>query len=82
MVSGIAHKLDVIFAHLRKSDNTLKPLNTLRIDYDLEYGLTEIHIHRNNLDGFSNALIIYDLLETDKIRRLAIKIINRFDTKI
>jgi adenine/guanine phosphoribosyltransferase-like PRPP-binding protein len=64
IVSGIAHKLNVIFAHLRKSNNTPKPLNTLRVDYDLEYGLTEIHIHRNNLDGFKNALIVYALLET------------------
>ena len=46
IVLGIAHKLDIIFAHLRKSDNTPKPLNTLRVDYDLGYGLTEIHIHK------------------------------------
>lgn len=78
MGSEIAYKLGAAFIPLKKSH---KPLTTLQVDYDLEYGLTHMRIHRDALDGFKNILIIDDLLATGGTILQAIQLIKRFDNK-
>ena len=81
MSFAIAFKLGVAFVSLRESDNTQKTANSLQVDYDLEYGSTDIHVHRDDLDAFKNVSIIFDLLETGETILLAIKLINGVDNK-
>ena len=58
MGSAIAYKLNAAFVPLRKPDKL--PYKTFSAAYDLEYGSTEMHIHRCP-GWFQNVIIIDDL---------------------
>ena len=62
MAGAIAYNLDTAFIPLRKPDKL--PGETYKVNYSLEYGSTEMHIHKDALDGHKNLLIIDDLLAT------------------
>ena len=40
------------------------PGETFKVSYTLEYGSTEMHVHKDALDNLQNVLIIDDLLAT------------------
>ena len=62
MAGAIAYNLNTAFIPLRKHDKL--PGETFKVNYTLEYGSTEMHIHKDALDGHVDLLIIDDLLAT------------------
>ena len=79
MAGAIAYNLNTAFVPLRKPDKL--PGETYKVNYTLEYGVTEMHIHTDALDGLTNVLIIDDLLATGGTALAAIKLINKFENK-
>ena len=79
MAGAIAYNLNTAFIPLRKPDKL--PGKTYKVNYTLEYGSTEMHIHTDALDGHTDLLIIDDLLATGGTALAAIELINKFENK-
>ena len=79
MAGAIAYNLNTAFVPLRKPDKL--PGDTFKVSYTLEYGSTDMHIHKDALDGHNNVLIIDDLLATGGTALAAIDLINKFKNK-
>ena len=79
MAGAIAYNLDTAFIPLRKPDKL--PGETYKVSYTLEYGSTEMHIHKDALDKHKNLLIIDDLLATGGTAIAAIDLIDMFEKK-
>ena len=79
MAGAIAYNLDTAFVPLRKPDKL--PGETFKVSYTLEYGSTEMHIHKDALDNHQNVLIIDDLLATGGTALAAIELIEKFQNK-
>ena len=79
MAGAIAYKLKSAFVPLRKPDKL--PGETYKVSYTLEYGSTDMHIHKDALDGHKNLLIIDDLLATGGTAIASIELINNFRNK-
>ena len=56
MAGAIAYNLKTAFIPLRKPDKL--PGETYKVNYTLEYGSTEMHIHKDALANLENLLII------------------------
>ena len=79
IAGAIAYKLNSAFIPLRKPDKL--PYETYSVSFDLEYGSTEMHIHKDALDGHTNLLIIDDLLATGGTALAAIDLVTKFASK-
>ena len=79
MAGAIAYKLNTAFIPLRKPDKL--PGETFKVSYTLEYGSTEMHIHKDSLDEHTNLLIIDDLLATGGTALAAIELVKKFNNK-
>ena len=79
MAGVIAYKIGAAFIPLRKPDKL--PGETYKVSYTLEYGSTEMHVHKDALDGHKNLLIIDDLLATGGTALAAIELIEKFENK-
>ena len=79
MAGAIAYKLGAAFIPFRKPDKL--PGETFKISYTLEYGSTEMHVHKDALDKHKNLLIIDDLLATGGTALAAVDLVNMFDDK-
>ena len=79
MAGAIAYKLNTAFIPFRKPDKL--PGETFKVSYTLEYGSTEMHVHKDALDGHNNVLIIDDLLATGGTALAAIKLVEMFENK-
>ena len=79
MAGAIAYKLGAAFIPFRKPDKL--PGETYKISYTLEYGSTEMHVHRDALDNHKDLLIIDDLLATGGTALAAIDLVNMFEDK-
>ncbi len=79
IAGAIAYKLNAAFIPLRKPDKL--PYETYNVAFNLEYGSTEMHIHKDALDGHKNLLIIDDLLATGGTAIAAIKLVEKFESK-
>ena len=79
MAGAIAYNLDTAFVPLRKPDKL--PGQTFKVSYTLEYGSTEMHVHKDALDNLQNVLIIDDLLATGGTALAAIELIEKFENK-
>ena len=79
MAGAIAYNIGAAFVPLRKPDKL--PGETFKISYTLEYGSTEMHIHKDALDDHKNLLIIDDLLATGGTALAAVDLIEMFDKK-
>ena len=79
MAGAIAYKLNAAFIPFRKPDKL--PGETFKISYTLEYGATEMHVHKDALDGHINLLIIDDLLATGGTALAAVDLVNMFENK-
>ena len=79
MAGAIAYKLNTAFIPFRKPDKL--PGETYKVSYTLEYGSTEMHVHKDALNDHTNLLIIDDLLATGGTALAAIELINKFENK-
>ncbi len=79
MAGAIAHKLGAAFIPLRKPDKL--PGETHKVSFELEYGRTEMHIHKDALNNHKNLLIIDDLLATGGTALAAVRLIEMFGRK-
>ena len=79
MAGAIAYNIGAAFIPLRKPDKL--PGDTYKVSYTLEYGSTEMHIHKDALDNHQNLLIIDDLLATGGTAMAAIDLIEMFKNK-
>ena len=79
MAGAIAYKLNSAFIPFRKPDKL--PGETFKVSYSLEYGSTDMHVHKDALDGHKNVLIIDDLLATGGTALAAIKLVEMFENK-
>jgi adenine phosphoribosyltransferase len=79
MAGAIAYKLKTAFIPFRKPDKL--PGETFKVSYTLEYGSTEMHVHKDALDNLQNVLIIDDLLATGGTSLAAIELIEKFENK-
>ena len=79
MAGAIAYKLNTAFIPMRKPDKL--PADTFKVKFDLEYGSTEMHVHKDALDNHKNLLIIDDLLATGGTALAAIELVEKFKNK-
>ena len=79
MAGAIAYNIGAAFIPFRKPDKL--PGDTYKVSYDLEYGSTEMHVHKDALDNHTNLLIIDDLLATGGTALAAIELVNMFENK-
>ena len=79
MAGAIAYKLNAAFIPFRKPDKL--PGDTYKVSYTLEYGSTEMHVHKDALDGHTNLLIIDDLLATGGTALASVDLVNMFESK-
>ena len=79
MAGAIAYNLKSAFIPLRKPNKL--PADTYSVSYTLEYGTTEMYIHKDALDGHTNLLIIDDLLATGGTVMAAVELIKKFKNK-
>ena len=79
MAGAIAYNIGAAFIPLRKPDKL--PGDTFKVSYTLEYGSTEMHIHKDALDNHKNLLIIDDLLATGGTAMASIDLIEMFKNK-
>ena len=79
MAGAIAYNIGAAFIPLRKPDKL--PSETYKVSYTLEYGSTEMHVHKDALDGHKNLLIIDDLLATGGTALAAIDLVSMFEDK-
>ena len=80
MAGAIAYKLGAAFIPLRKPDKL--PGDTHSVSFELEYGKTEMHIHKDSLDNHNRLLIIDDLLATGGTALAAVELIEKFEKKV
>ena len=79
MAGALAFNLDAAFVPLRKPQKL--PFHTYNVSYELEYGATDMHIHKDALDDHKNLLIIDDLLATGGTVIAALNLIRKFEAK-
>ena len=79
MAGAIAYNIGAAFVPLRKPDKL--PGETYKVSYTLEYGSTEMHIHKDALYNHKNLLIIDDLLATGGTALASVELIEKFDNK-
>ena len=80
MAGAIAYKLGAAFIPLRKPDKL--PGETHSVSFELEYGKTEMHIHKDSLLPHTRLLIIDDLLATGGTALAAVDLVKNFEQKI
>ena len=76
----LANKLGIPFIPIRKSGKL--PCKTIKYKYDLEYGSSEIEIHKDDLKKDWNVLIHDDLLATGGTACAAAELISLSGAKV
>jgi len=79
MAGAIAYNLGAAFIPFRKPDKL--PGETFKVSYTLEYGSTEMHVHKDALNNHKNLLIIDDLLATGGTAMAALDLVDMFENK-
>ena len=79
MAGALAFNLNAAFVPLRKPQKL--PFHTYNVSYELEYGATDMYIHKDALDDHKNLLIIDDLLATGGTVIAALDLIRKFGAK-
>ena len=76
----LANKLGVPFIPIRKSGKL--PGKTIKFKYDLEYGSSEVEIHKDDIKKDWNVLVHDDLLATGGTACAAAELINSSGAKV
>ena len=76
----LANKLGVPFIPIRKSGKL--PGKTIKFKYDLEYGSSEVEIHKDDIKKDWNVLVHDDLLATGGTACAAAELINLSGAKV
>ncbi len=77
---AVAHRLSVGFVPVRKKGKL--PWETVGEDYELEYGMDRVEIHRDALEPKSRVLIVDDLIATGGTAAAAVKLVRRAGAEI
>ncbi len=76
----LAHKIGIPFIPIRKSGKL--PGETLKCQYDLEYGSAEIEIHKSDIQKGWNVVVHDDLLATGGTACAAAKLLDILEVNI
>ena len=76
----LAHKIGIRFIPIRKSGKL--PGETLKCQYDLEYGSAEIEIHKSDIQKGWNVVVHDDLLATGGTACAAAKLLDILEVNI
>jgi len=76
----LANKMGIPFVPVRKSGKL--PGDTLSCKYELEYGVAEVEIHKNDIKKGWNVLVHDDLLATGGTASAAAELINQLDANV
>lgn len=74
--SILAYKLGAGFVLLRKPGKL--PAETFKVDYQLEYGIDSLEIHKDSIDKNDVVLLHDDLLATGGSANAALKLLRKF----
>ena len=78
--SALAYKLGVGFIPVRKPGKL--PAETMSEEYELEYGLDSLQIHKDAIEQGENVLIVDDLLATGGTAAATTKLVQAIGGKI
>ncbi len=78
--AAIAHKWQLGFVPIRKAGKL--PAETIREEYELEYGTDSLEIHRDSITAGERVLIIDDLLATGGTAAASIRLVEQLQGKI
>jgi adenine phosphoribosyltransferase len=77
---ALARELGVGFVPARKSGKL--PHETVSVQYGLEYGLDELHVHADALSGGTRVLIHDDLLATGGTSKATIRLVEQLGGRV
>lgn len=77
---ALAAKLNCGFVPIRKKGKL--PCETISEKYDLEYGSTEIEMHKDSIPAGSKVVLLDDLLATGGTTAAAIKLLEKLEARI
>jgi adenine phosphoribosyltransferase len=77
---ALAHELGVGFVPARKAGKL--PHETVSIQYGLEYGLDELHVHADALSGGTGILVHDDLLATGGTAKATVDLVERLGGRV
>ena len=77
---ALAHRLGVGFVPARKAGKL--PHETVSVQYGLEYGLDELHLHADALSGGTRVLVHDDVLATGGTARAKIDLVEQLGGRI
>ena len=73
--SALAYKMNCGFIPVRKPNKL--PAETIKEDYDLEYGSNTIEIHADSFEKGANVLVVDDLLATGGTAKAACNLVRK-----
>jgi len=76
----VAHRLGAGFVPARKPGKL--PWQTVRVDYDLEYGKDALEVHADAFHDGARVLIVDDLLATGGTASAACELVRRLDAEV
>lgn len=76
----LAYKLKAGFVPVRKRGKL--PAETLQVSYDLEYGTSELEIHRDAIQKGVKVAVVDDLLATGGTAQAAIQLVEKLGGKV
>ena len=76
----VAQKLQAGFVPLRKPGKL--PAETFSIDYELEYGISQLHMHKNALAPQARVLIIDDVIATGGTAQAGINLAKQANASV
>ena len=77
---AVAHQLGKGFVPVRKKGKL--PWETIREEYELEYGVDVVEMHADALEPGQSVLLIDDLIATGGTARAAVRLIERSGAKV
>jgi len=77
---AMAHQLSCGFIPIRKKGKL--PMDTISINYDLEYGTDEMELHKDAFKPGDRILLVDDLIATGGTAEAAVKLLNKLEANL